>query len=73
MTRTVGVIVRDPAKTTAEDARPVAFAGSVDGLARALDGHAAAGFDETIVWLEPKTERSLDRLAEAVGRHRGER
>jgi hypothetical protein len=38
---------------------------SADDLARALEAFDALGFDDVIAELEPKTERSLDRLAEA--------
>jgi alkanesulfonate monooxygenase SsuD/methylene tetrahydromethanopterin reductase-like flavin-dependent oxidoreductase (luciferase family) len=70
LTRTSGIIVRDPDQRTAADAPAAAFAGPVDELAVVLDEHAAAGIDHAIVWLEPKTPRSLDRLAEAVAIHR---
>lgn len=70
MTRTVGMNVRDPDRLSPDDARPIAFGGSVDELARALDAYAAIGVDHLIVWLEPKDERSLDRLAHAVRLHR---
>jgi hypothetical protein len=42
------------------------FGGSVDQLARAIDAYQQLGFDDLIVQLEPKTTRSLDRLAEAL-------
>jgi alkanesulfonate monooxygenase SsuD/methylene tetrahydromethanopterin reductase-like flavin-dependent oxidoreductase (luciferase family) len=60
--RTVGMEVRDP------DARDLGegFGGSVDELAWAIDAHEQLGFDDLIVQLEPKTTRSLDRLAEAL-------
>jgi probable F420-dependent oxidoreductase len=67
---TVGIMARDPDTSTPEDARPIALSGSVDELARALDAHAALGFEHLIAWLVPKTRRSLDRLAEAVRLHR---
>jgi hypothetical protein len=38
----------------------------VDELARAIDAHERLGLDDLIVQLEPKTTRSLDRLAEAL-------
>jgi probable F420-dependent oxidoreductase len=71
LTMTVGIIARDPDASTPEDARPIALSGSVDELARALDAHAALGFEHLIAWLVPKTRRSLDRLAEAVRLRRG--
>jgi hypothetical protein len=40
------------------------FGGSVNELAWAIDAHEQLGFDDLIVQLEPKTIRSLDRLAE---------
>jgi hypothetical protein len=49
----------------------MAFEGRVDAIARLLDEYAALSVDELTVWLEPKTERSLDRLAEAVRLQRG--
>jgi probable F420-dependent oxidoreductase len=60
--RTVGIEVRDPDATASDEA---AFAGSVDELAAAIDAYEALGVDDLIVGLEPKTKRSLDRLAEA--------
>jgi probable F420-dependent oxidoreductase len=71
LTRTVGMVVRDPELTTAQGSHPAAYSGTVDDVARALDEHAALGTDELIVWLQPKTERSLARLNEAVQLHRG--
>lgn len=68
--RTAGLIVRDPDARRAEDSPPVAFGGPVDELADILDEHAAAGLDHVIVWLEPKTPRNLERLAEAMAIHR---
>ena len=38
----------------------------MDELARAIDAHERLGLDDLIVQLEPKTTRSLDRLAEAL-------
>jgi alkanesulfonate monooxygenase SsuD/methylene tetrahydromethanopterin reductase-like flavin-dependent oxidoreductase (luciferase family) len=68
--RTVGMIVRDPENTT-RDVADRTFAGSVDELARAIDAHEHIGFDDVIVAVEPMTERSLDRLAEAMDRRDG--
>lgn len=73
MTRTSGIIVRDPDQRSAERAPVDAFGGSVDELATILDEHADAGIDHAIVWLEPKTPTSLKRLAEAVAIHRARR
>ena len=58
--------VRDPAATDPGGDRGEGFDGSVDQLARAIDAHEQLGFDDLIVQLEPKTTRSLDRLAEAL-------
>ena len=64
--RTVGMEVRDPAATASGADLGEGFAGSVDELAWAIDAHQQLGFDDLIVQLEPKTTRSLDRLAEAL-------
>jgi probable F420-dependent oxidoreductase len=64
--RTVGIEVSDPEAATASAAADGAFAGSVGELAEAIDAYEELGVDDLIVHLEPKTERSLDRLAEAV-------
>jgi alkanesulfonate monooxygenase SsuD/methylene tetrahydromethanopterin reductase-like flavin-dependent oxidoreductase (luciferase family) len=68
--RTVGMIVRDPDHTTG-DVDDRTFARSVDELARAIDAHEHIGFDDVIVVVEPMTERSLDRLAQAMHRRSG--
>jgi alkanesulfonate monooxygenase SsuD/methylene tetrahydromethanopterin reductase-like flavin-dependent oxidoreductase (luciferase family) len=73
MIRTSGLIVRDPKQRSAERSPVDAFGGSVDELAEVLDEHADAGIDHAIVWLEPKTAASLERLAEAVAIHRTHR
>jgi probable F420-dependent oxidoreductase len=62
--RTVGIEVRDPDATVAS-ADEVAFAGSVDELAAVIDAYGALGVDDLLVQLEPKTQRSLDRLVQA--------
>jgi alkanesulfonate monooxygenase SsuD/methylene tetrahydromethanopterin reductase-like flavin-dependent oxidoreductase (luciferase family) len=64
--RTVGMEVRDPAATGPGEDLGDGFGDSVDELARAIDAHEQLGFDDLIVQLEPKTTRSLDRLAEAL-------
>jgi alkanesulfonate monooxygenase SsuD/methylene tetrahydromethanopterin reductase-like flavin-dependent oxidoreductase (luciferase family) len=64
--RTIGMEVRDPAATASGGDLGAGFAGSVDELAWAIDAHQQLGFDDLIVQLEPKTTRSLDRLAEAL-------
>jgi hypothetical protein len=62
--RTVGMHVVDPDVLTSDD--DVAFGGSIDRLARAIDAYEGLGFDDVIAVLQPMTERSLDRLAEAL-------
>jgi alkanesulfonate monooxygenase SsuD/methylene tetrahydromethanopterin reductase-like flavin-dependent oxidoreductase (luciferase family) len=64
--RTVGMEVRDPDASNPGEDLGQGFGGSVDQLARAIDAYERLGFDDLIVQLEPKTTRSLDRLAEAL-------
>jgi alkanesulfonate monooxygenase SsuD/methylene tetrahydromethanopterin reductase-like flavin-dependent oxidoreductase (luciferase family) len=64
--RTVGMEVRDPAATDPGEDLGGGFGGSVDELAWAIDAHQRLGFDDLIVQLQPKTTRSLDRLAAAL-------
>jgi hypothetical protein len=64
--RTVGMDVQDPDAAASADPDDVPFRGSVSELAEALDEYAELGFDDVIVGLDPRSERSLDRLAEAV-------
>jgi probable F420-dependent oxidoreductase len=64
--RTVGMHVVDPDATTSGNGDDVAFAGSIDELARAIDAYQVLGFDDVIVVLQPMTGRSLDRLAKAL-------
>jgi probable F420-dependent oxidoreductase len=64
--RTVGMHVRDPDVTTSHNGDDLVIGGSVEELARAIDDYEVLGFDDVIVVLQPMTERSLDRLAEAV-------
>jgi probable F420-dependent oxidoreductase len=64
--RTVGMEVQDPDAAPSGDPDDVPFRGSVSELAEALEEYAELGFDDVIVGLEPRGERSLDRLAEAV-------
>lgn len=71
LARTVGMNVvdleQDPnAAVDADDDR--SFRGSVDGLARAIDGYEALGIDHLIVLLQPMTQASLERLAGALTR-----
>jgi alkanesulfonate monooxygenase SsuD/methylene tetrahydromethanopterin reductase-like flavin-dependent oxidoreductase (luciferase family) len=44
-----------------------------DRLAGLFDGLAALGIDDAIVWSTSKSSESVDRIAEARGRHRGQR
>jgi alkanesulfonate monooxygenase SsuD/methylene tetrahydromethanopterin reductase-like flavin-dependent oxidoreductase (luciferase family) len=60
--RTVGMYVADPAVAPDESD---AFTGSVDELAETLARFGELGFADVIAVLEPMSERSLDRLAEA--------
>jgi len=64
--RTVGMEVRNSEATDPGEDLGEGFGGSVDELAWAIDAHEQLGFDDLIVQLEPKTTRSLDRLAEAL-------
>lgn len=61
--RTIGVIVRDPSATSAEGP---AVAGSAEDLARAFDAHAALGFDDAVVLLEPVSDRQLELVGRAL-------
>ena len=64
MTRTVGMIARDPSREpTSDDERE--FVGSVDELAKAIDAHESIGIDHLIVILQPMDEASLDWLTKA--------
>jgi FMNH2-dependent dimethyl sulfone monooxygenase len=58
------MIVRDPEQTAEEDRG--AFVGSVDELASTIDAYEEIGFDDIIAGVEPMTERSLDRLGQAL-------
>ncbi len=64
--RTIGMAVRDPASASPDEGGGVAFGGSVDELAQAIDAHEALGFNDLIVGLESRTELSLDRLPDPV-------
>jgi alkanesulfonate monooxygenase SsuD/methylene tetrahydromethanopterin reductase-like flavin-dependent oxidoreductase (luciferase family) len=66
MTRTVGMVVRDPGVEL--PAEENGFAGSVEGLADAIEAYARLGIDHLIVLLQPMTEPSLDRLGAALER-----
>jgi alkanesulfonate monooxygenase SsuD/methylene tetrahydromethanopterin reductase-like flavin-dependent oxidoreductase (luciferase family) len=64
--RTIGLEVRDPAATDPGEDLGAGFGGSVDELAWVIDAYEQLGVDDLIVQLEPKTMRSLDRLAAAL-------
>jgi alkanesulfonate monooxygenase SsuD/methylene tetrahydromethanopterin reductase-like flavin-dependent oxidoreductase (luciferase family) len=64
--RTVGIDVQDPDAAASGGPDDVPFRGSVPELGEALDEYAELGFDDVIVGLEPRSERSLNRLAEAA-------
>jgi alkanesulfonate monooxygenase SsuD/methylene tetrahydromethanopterin reductase-like flavin-dependent oxidoreductase (luciferase family) len=64
--RTAGIDVQGPDAAASGGPDDVPFRGSLSELAEALDEYAELGFDDVIVGLEPRSERSLDRLAEAV-------
>ena len=64
--RTVGMEVRDPQQTAPGGDVSEGFGGTVDELARTIDAYQQLGLDDLILQLEPKTPRSLDRLAEAL-------
>jgi alkanesulfonate monooxygenase SsuD/methylene tetrahydromethanopterin reductase-like flavin-dependent oxidoreductase (luciferase family) len=64
--RTVGMEVRDPQAADSGGDPGMGFGGSVDEFAGAIDAYERLGFDDLILQLEPKTTRSLYRLAEAL-------
>ena len=63
--RTVGVTIRDPAEPVQVDEEH-AFRGSVGEMAVVFDDYAQLGVDHLILEIGPKTEASLDRVAEAM-------
>jgi len=63
--RTVGVRIRDPDGPVVADDEP-AFRGSVEQMAALFDGYARLGIDHLILEIGPKSEGSLDRVAEAI-------
>jgi FMNH2-dependent dimethyl sulfone monooxygenase len=67
--RTVGLLVRDTDQPGDEDEDW--FSGSVEELASLLRAHEELGLSHAIVILEPRTPRSVERLAEAVRLSRG--
>ena len=67
--RHVGLLVRDPDQPGDDDADW--FTGSVEELVELLREHERLGFAHAVVILEPRTPRSISRLAEAVSLSRG--
>lgn len=65
---TVGINVRDDDQPPVPEPTPNAVGGDIDDLAGVLDTYAGMGIDQAIVNLEPISVRSVERLAEAVGR-----
>jgi alkanesulfonate monooxygenase SsuD/methylene tetrahydromethanopterin reductase-like flavin-dependent oxidoreductase (luciferase family) len=67
LVRTVGVYIRLPGATTPSPVRgqegPPQITEDPEAV---LHGFAAAGFAHAVVWLDPMTERSIDRLGVAV-------
>jgi len=68
--RTVGVTIRDPDAPVLED-EELAFRGSVAEMAALFDAYADLGADHLILEIVPKTEASLDRVADAMRDRRG--
>ncbi len=69
--RTVGVRVRDPAAPVRPDEEDEAsFRGSVAAMAELFGAYDELGIDHLILEIGPKTEASLDRVAEAIGSYR---
>ena len=58
--------VQERDATASDEAADLACAATFDELPRMIDAYEALGFDDVIVGLEPMTERSLDRLGEAL-------
>jgi alkanesulfonate monooxygenase SsuD/methylene tetrahydromethanopterin reductase-like flavin-dependent oxidoreductase (luciferase family) len=68
--RTIGLVVRDPDQPSKEEDGDW-FAGSVGELAELLREYEQLGFAHAIVITEPRTTRSVERLAEAMQLSRG--
>jgi len=64
--RTIGVRCQERDATASDEADDLACAATFDELPRMIDAYEALGFNDVIIGLEPMTERSLDRLGEAV-------
>jgi alkanesulfonate monooxygenase SsuD/methylene tetrahydromethanopterin reductase-like flavin-dependent oxidoreductase (luciferase family) len=63
--RTVGLLVRDPDQPSTDEDEGW-FDGSVEEVAELLREHEQLGFGHAIVITEPRTPRSVERLAEAA-------
>jgi probable F420-dependent oxidoreductase len=68
--RHVGLLVRDPEQPGGDDDGDW-FTGNVEELAGLLREHEQLGLAHAVVILEPRTPRSVERLAEAVRLSRG--
>jgi FMNH2-dependent dimethyl sulfone monooxygenase len=68
--RTIGLLVRDPDQPSDEEGEEW-FAGGVEELAELLREYEQLGFAHAIVIMEPRTTRSIERLAEAARLSRG--
>lgn len=69
LSRTVGMTVRDPERSTAaDDGDERSVGGSIDELARAFDGYDELGIEHLIVALDPMDEPAIERLASALAR-----
>jgi alkanesulfonate monooxygenase SsuD/methylene tetrahydromethanopterin reductase-like flavin-dependent oxidoreductase (luciferase family) len=65
VSRTVGIIVRDPDQPPVPEPEEIAFDGTVEELAAVLKEYESLGVDHLVTLLEPMTPRSIERLAEA--------
>lgn len=64
--RFVCMDIVDPGAIRLDDGEDDVFRGSVDEMARTIDAYEELGFDDLIILLRPNTDRSLDRVAEAL-------
>lgn len=65
VTRTVGIIVRDPEQPPIADPEPNAIAGTPAELADAIKSYESRGVTHLIAGLEPNTPQTVAHLAEA--------
>jgi alkanesulfonate monooxygenase SsuD/methylene tetrahydromethanopterin reductase-like flavin-dependent oxidoreductase (luciferase family) len=68
--RTIGVLVRDPDQPSKDEGEDW-FSGGVEELAELFREYERLGFAHAIVITEPRTARSVERLAEAARLSRG--